>query len=300
MRFDPRDVERLGSPGEARPLRSDRAADATRVDARLLAAPYIGRRAQELLERSGWNFADATGNVRIAIERPPLFVRLVGQAKSPYREARPLRTLKGPVAGRLVRALADFRPPFGIRELAKRTSTSPAMASRVVAMLSRDAITTRNEAGAVVGVDWKALIERWCEEYSFVRSNRLARFLALRGPEQLMERLQRTRLDYVITGNLAAQRRRTVVPTVVTYLYTTDIPALALELQLEPAGRVADVILAEPYDPVVFERTWTEEGWRFAALSQVTADLLTSGDRNPQAAVALMTWMEENEDAWRT
>lgn len=32
-------------------------------------------------------------------------------------------------------------------------------------------------------------------------------------------------------------------------------------------------------DPVVSERTWTEEGLTFAALSQVVADLLTSPGR---------------------
>ena len=303
LRFEPRDVERLqqfSSMVLAPERANDRVADAARpADGCLLAAPFLGRRAQELLERAGWNYADATGNVRIALDTPPLFVKLAGESKNPFREARPLRSLKGPIAGRLVRALADFNPPCGIRELAQRARTSPAMASRVVAMLERDAIVTREGRGPVTEVDWKALIERWCEEYTFITSNRPSRYLALRGLKPLLKRLQETKLEYAVTGTLVAERRRTVASSVVSYIYTSDVPALARDLDLELAGRATNVLLVEPFDPIVFERSWIEEGIRYVALSQAVADLLSSGDRNPQVGSALMSWMEENENAWR-
>jgi len=303
LRFEPRDVERLeqfSSMVLAPEQANDRVADAARpADGCLLAAPFLGRRAQELLERAGWNYADATGNVRIALDMPPLFVKLDGESKDPFRETRPLRSLKGPVAGRLVRTLVDFKPPCGIRELAQRSRTSPAMASRVVAMLERDAIVTRNGRGPVTDVDWKALIERWCDEYSFIRSNRPSRYLALRGRKPLLKRLQETKLEYAVTGTLVAERRRTVAPSVATYIYTSDVPALAGALDVIEAGSAADVILVEPFDPIVFEGTWAEEGIRYVALSQAVADLFTSGDRNPQVGMALISWMQENESAWR-
>ena len=61
----------------------------------------------------------------------------------------------------------------------------------------------------------------------------------------------------------------------------------------------ANVALALPFDPVVYERTLKKGGLTIVALSQVAADLLTSPGRGPNEAEALMEWMRENEAAWR-
>jgi hypothetical protein len=60
----------------------------------------------------------------------------------------------------------------------------------------------------------------------------------------------------------------------------------------------ANVLLLRPYDPVVFERTWSEDGLFFAALSQVAADLLTSPGRGPSEGEELLRWMQENVRGW--
>jgi hypothetical protein len=60
------------------------------------------------------------------------------------------------------------------------------------------------------------------------------------------------------------------------------------------------VILAEPFDPVAYERTWEQDGVTFDALSQIAADLLTSPGRGPAEADELVGWMAENEDTWRS
>jgi len=59
------------------------------------------------------------------------------------------------------------------------------------------------------------------------------------------------------------------------------------------------VILAEPFDPVVYERRREQEGVSYAVLSQNAADLLTSPGRGPSEAKEMMDWIEENEDSWR-
>jgi hypothetical protein len=61
-----------------------------------------------------------------------------------------------------------------------------------------------------------------------------------------------------------------------------------------------NVLLAEPFDGVAFERTQRIDGVTYAAPSQAAADLLTGPGRAPQEAEALLTWMEKNENAWRT
>ena len=82
-------------------------------------------------------------------------------------------------------------------------------------------------------------------------------------------------------------------------LFVDDLEEAAGILGLRPAEAGANVILAEPFDPVVYERRREQEGVSYAALSQNAADLLTSPGRGPSEAEELMDWMEENEDAWR-
>ena len=82
-------------------------------------------------------------------------------------------------------------------------------------------------------------------------------------------------------------------------LFVDDLEEAAGILGLRPAEAGANVILAEPFDPVVYERRREQEGVFYAALCQNAADLLTSPGRGPSEAEELMDWMEENEDAWR-
>jgi hypothetical protein len=46
-----------------------------------------------------------------------------------------LAELQGPAAARVIRALCDIAPPYGIRKLAGIAGTPPASASRVVSLL---------------------------------------------------------------------------------------------------------------------------------------------------------------------
>ena len=69
---------------------------------------------------------------------------------------------------------------------------------------------------------------------------------------------------------------------------------------MRPAETGGNVVLAEPFDPVVFERTFVRDGTTFVAPSQIVVDLLTAPGRGPNEAEALMAWMAESEDKWRT
>ena len=105
------------------------------ADGYLLIAPYLGTQARERLRVEAISYADATGNVRIALDRPALFVELQGADKNPWTEERKIKSLKGPAAAAVVRALCDFRPPYGIRELAERAGLTLASTSRIVSFL---------------------------------------------------------------------------------------------------------------------------------------------------------------------
>lgn len=104
---------------------------------------------------------------------------------------------------------------------------------------------------------------------------------------------------YCITGSLAASQRAEFMPPRLAAVFAEDPDALAQTLGLREADAGANLLLLRPYDPVVFERTWTQEGLVFSALSQVAADLLTSPGRGPSEGEELLRWMGEHVDGWR-
>lgn len=263
-------------------------------------APFLGPRTRERLAGGGAGYADATGNLRLALDRPAVFIEAVGAKSNPWREERPLRTLKGPRAGRVVRALCDWRPPYGVRALAVRAGASPASVSRVVGLLEREALVTRKPRRPIEDVDWPALLRRWVEDYSLTDSNQTDTFLEPRGLQSLLDKLAGSSLTYAVTGSIAAAQVAPLAPARLAVVYVDSARKVADELGLRPAEAGTNVILAEPFDPVVFERTWEAGGITLAALSQVATDLLTSPGRGPAEAEELIAWMRRNEDAWRT
>ncbi len=266
----------------------------------VLIAPFLSTRTRELLEESGVCYMDSTGNIQVALNRPALFVRTRGADRDPQREERPARTLKGAKAGRVVRALCDFEPPVGVRELAGKSAVDPSYVSRVFTLLGKEDLIQRESRGPVTGVDWQALIRRWTEDYSLLGSNRTGSYLEPRGLGSLLHKLRDSDLRYAATGSLGSASVAPVAPARLAVLFVDDVEDAAKSLDLRIAEAGANVILAEPFDPVVYERCREQEGIVYVALSQNAADLLTSPGRGPNEAEELMDWMAKNEDAWRS
>ncbi|MEJ7842977.1 MAG: MarR family transcriptional regulator, partial [Rubrobacter sp.] len=216
------------------------------------------------------------------------------------REERPARTLKGAKAGRVVRALCDFAPPVGVRELAGRAGIDPGYASRVLALLEKEDLIRREPRGPITQIDWRGLIRRWTEDYSLLNSNRTGSYLEPRGLSSLLRKLRDSELRYAATGSLGAVSVAPVAPARLAVLFVDDVQDAAERLELRPAEAGANVVLAEPFDPVVYERCREEEGISYVVLSQNAADLLTSPGRGPSEAEELMDWMERHEDDWRS
>jgi hypothetical protein len=284
--IEPRDV--AGLLPTARAQRS-------RATAVLVVAPFLSPRTRELLGAAGASYVDSTGNLRVALDRPAIFLEAQGAQKDPACEPRPLVSLKGPAAGRVVRALCDFRPPYGIRALAKRSATALASVSRAVGLLERDAIVVRGERGEVTEVDWPALLRRWTQDYGFASSNATMTFLEPCGLDAFVEKLRRWGGRYAVSGSLAATRKTPLAAPVLATAYVEDPALVAEALELRVAERDANVLLAAPFDPVVFDRSWSERGVTYAALSQVTADLLTSSGPGPAEGAELIAWMQQHE-----
>jgi hypothetical protein len=270
----------------------------------LLSAPFLSPRTRELIANAGASYADATGNLRVVTADPAVFVGSQGADRDPDRQPRPLRSLKGAAAARVVRALCDFEPPFGVRTLAECSVTPLGTVSRVVSFLEEEALLTRDQKKVVTAVDWPALIKRWVTDYSVTGSNAMSSHLEPRGLVALASSL-RTLGRYAVTGSLAATG--VVAPARLAMVYVENAEKAAQTLELVPTETGANVWLLEPYDEVVFERTQTKPFGAAqppvsiiaAASSQVVADLMTSPGRGPQEAEALIEKMKGSEHAWR-
>lgn len=265
----------------------------------IVIASYLSPRARELLIDNDVSYADATGNVRLKLDRPALFIMTSGADSDPSYEPRAIRSLKGPAAAAVVRALCDFKPPYGVRELAERASLSLASTSRILSLLDTDALITRSERGPVESVDWQRLIRRWVDDYGLTKSNRNQFVLEPRGLSGLTKKLSDARLAYALTGSIAAVELAPVAPTRLGAVYVADITKAQRELNLREVETGGNVVLVEPFSPVAMARTWQRDGLTYAAPAQVAGDLLTSPGRGPAEGEALIEWMAQNEDAWR-
>ena len=262
-------------------------------------SPYLSPSTRESLRNHGIGFLDLTGNARIVTARPALFIETQGAAVDPGRKERPARSLKGPKAGRVVRALVDRRSPPGIREIAATTGVDAGYVSRIIALLYSEALVTRVGHGRIQSVDWGGLLRRWANEAPLESRGESKTYLEARGLPPFLERLRKCREKYAVTGGLAATRLAPLAPPRLAMVWMKSGVDAAERLGLRPAEAGANVLLMEPNDELVFEGAREDQGLWYAAPSQVAADLLTSPGRGPAEGEALLEWMKGNEEAWR-
>jgi hypothetical protein len=79
-------------------------------------------------------------------------------------------------------------------------------------------------------------------------------------------------------------------------VYVDDIDRAATELGLVTVESGGNVLLAEPFNPIVFENTWEGDGITYAALGQVAADLLTAPGRGPAEGEELLRAIAAGKD----
>ena len=81
-----------------------------------VASSYLSPRSREMLERLGVGYIDITGNVRIEVSEPGLFISTSGADRDPWPQDDELQSLRGRRAARAVRAI------IGNRHKARRCS----------------------------------------------------------------------------------------------------------------------------------------------------------------------------------
>lgn len=269
----------------------------------VVVARYLSPPVRARLQEVGLSYLDATGNVRIEVESPGLYLSDRGADKDPWRApGRPRGTLKGAPAAKVVRAVVDITGSWRVRQIVDVAKVSTGAAYRVVEYLEREGLATREETGEIMIPDWARLLRRWSDDFGFVRNSKVTRWIAPRGLPDLIDRAGGDDgvPRYVFTGTVAAAEWAAYAPARSALVYASDAQAVAQAWDLRPADAGANVVLGEPDFDVVFERSLTTQaGLQVAAPSQVVVDLLTGPGRGPSEAEELLNWMARNEESWR-
>lgn len=268
----------------------------------LLVAPYIGPRARELLIEENLSYLDLTGNTRISLDHPAIFIETQGASQNP-RSAKPRAAIRGAKAGTVVRVLVDAKPPYTGAEIAKAASVNEGYLSRILDTLVDEGLIHRERSGPVTQADWPALLRRRSQALDLFRPIGTYRYVARQGTSALLEKLH-SRLAYdrplpTVTGSFAAARLAPVAAPTLLALYSMNPRDLAAELDLLPADTGADTVIIRPDNYGAFSRAQPDVGIAWAAPSQIAIDCLAGTGRMPSEGEALIAWMKVNEDRWR-
>ncbi len=273
---------------------------ASGADATIIYAPSISLRTRERLARLGVNYIDAGGSVLLNISEPrPLYIRIDRPPLPQRRSEQRLRSLKGPTSGRVVRFLCENFPPYGVREIARRTEVHAGTISRIVDLLDRNALISRDDVGTIVSIDWESLIRTWSEDTTHnLRSNG---YFDPRGIEATAASLRDGSVRYAISGMYAAARIALVTPPVSILCYIDDPTAIARDHRLRRTDKLANVFLLKPADESLYDHRFERDGLWLASPVQVVADVLHQPARDAIVETQhLFSWMREHERTWRS
>jgi hypothetical protein len=275
--------------------------------AAMLVARFVSPTTRAQLEQHGVGWFDSTGNLRLRVDRPAVFIDRAGADRSGFSDPadRRLKSLRGPAAAKVVLELCDLAPPIGVRELAERAQVSAATGARVLELLSREAVVERGEDGSVVAVRKKQMVERWAVDYQVMASNEVIPALDPRGLDHALTVVSGVDIGVVVTSSAAARAYLPegivpVTPLVSLNFYARDPLGVMAELGFRSVERGANVLVMHPYDEVVYTKARQVGELRCAAPAQVVADLMTGPGRSTEEAVQLIAALASTEPGWQS
>lgn len=273
----------------------------------MLVSPFVSPTTRRRLEERGLGWFDSTGNLRLRLDRPAVFIDRAGADRSGLRDPadRQLKSLRGPAAAKVVLELCEISLPIGVRDLAERAGVGNGTSARVLELLDREAAVGRDDDGAVVSVRKRRMVERWALDYKVMTFNDVLTTLDARGLAHALDMLSELDGAVAATGSAAARAylpedMTPVSPLVSLSLYAADPISLMARLGLRRVERGANVLVMRPYDEVVLSRTRVVGSLRCAAPAQVVADLLTGPGRASEEAEQLMAVLASVEEGWES
>ena len=266
----------------------------------IVAANWLSPRTRELLDDLGFGYADQTGNVRVVLSRPALVLRTEGASRDPSPKPTKAPNIRGPRAWALLRILAEVQPPYGVSDLAAALDTDPGYVSRLLGALSDEMLISRASRGPVEHVEWESVLRQLASSYSLLDSNETTSWLASAGPGRFLSDLAESKLkDWAITGSFAAAPLVSVTAAEIAVVYADDPERVATLTRLRQVRSGGNVVIARPYDRVVFEHTWSRGRAVYTSPAQTAVDCLTGPGRMPAEGEALLDWLRRKAPRWQ-
>ncbi len=263
-------------------------------------ARWLSKRTRTLLTDRGFSYGDDSGNISLLLEAPSLYIRLDGATRDPSPKPVKGPNLRGPKAWALLRTLVEVVPPYTVGELASAVNTDPGYVSRVVTTLSDELLITRPSRGKVQSVEWEALLRQLASSYALLDANETTNWVASAGPGQLLDDLGASKLKrWAVTGSFAAATTVSVTAPEIAVVYADDPERVADTLGLRQVRNGGNVVIARPYDQIVFELTTITDGIVYVSAAQTAIDCLTGPSRMPAEGEALIEWMSIKTSRWQ-
>ncbi|WP_420638728.1 hypothetical protein [Candidatus Poriferisocius sp.] len=149
-------------------------------------------------------------------------------------------------------------------------------------------------------VEWDALLRQLALSYSLLESNGITNWVASAGSEQFLRDLVASQTpNWAVTGSFGASELVSVAAPEITMVYADDPDGIAALTRLRPVRRGGNVVIALPYDDIVFDRTWHRNGITYASPAQLCVDCLTGPGRMPAEGEALLDWLRARAPSWQ-
>ena len=262
----------------------------------ILIAPELSPRVLDFCRQHQLNALDLNGRVYLRAEGL-LVDRCALPGRNFHFELEPRNIFVGKSA-RIVRSLLTDRDRvWGQSELVRRTQASSGLVSRIVKHLLHQGFVEKRSAREFRLCEPVALLEAWAESDHFARRTRTMRYSVLDGSLlDLAHKLHHLGADQSLsiafTQWTAAWLRHPYTEPVVVSAYFSEVPPdSALEaIGLRAVSDAGKVWLHVPDDEGVFLETQTAKGLPLVSDAQIYLDLLRTGLRGPDQAVALRHW----------
>ncbi len=266
----------------------------------IVVASWLSPRTRELLSETGYGYIDQTGNARVAVDRPGLVVCTDGARRDPSPRPMQRPNIRGPRAWALLRTLAEVLPPYGVGELAKAIGADPGYVSRLLEAISDELLIGRKPRGPVERVEWQPALRQIATSYSLLRSNETSNWIASAGPDHWLRDLASSGTrNWAATGSFGTAPLVSVTAPEIAIVYADDPELIADLTKLQPVRTGGNVVIARPYDQIVFKRTWNRDGITYVSPAQLAVDCLTGPGRMPAEGDALLAWMDRSAPSWQ-
>lgn len=257
----------------------------------LVAVPFMGSVGRERCDAADVAWLDLSGNarifasgIRVLIDGQPNLFKRLGRPSSPF----------APKSARIARwLLMHADRAWTQREIARATDMDEGFTSRIVARLQADGLIVREPGGEIRPRDPNLLLDAWRENYDFTRHHVLRGHVPARSAEALLrqvdDRLRRGGVRHAATGLAAAWllNRFAGFRIVSVYLPEWPEPQLLDRLDFRAEAPGANLWLAVPNDPGVFQEAAVRDGIRCVHPVQAYLDLKQHPERANEAAEQL-------------